>query len=135
VPAAVGAAICFGIYFWAVGELTSKLGVYWPVFITRSVEASMAGVYLLIRRQSVMSNGRTKQVAPYLIAAGLLDSAAMLTFNLGVDSGYTTTTTALTSLYSAVTVLLAWILLRERLARQQWAGVTVVLVGVLLVSL
>ena len=41
----------------------------------------------------------------------------------------------MTSLFSAVTVLMAWVILRERLSRAQWAGVAVILFGVLLVSL
>ncbi len=135
VPEAIGATICFGIYFWAVGVLTAELGVYWPVMITRVVELVLAGIYLGMRRPKTISAETRRSVMPYLVAAGVLDSAALLTFNLGVDSAFTSTTTALTSLYSAVTILLAWLLLRERLAPQQWAGVAVVLVGVLLVSL
>jgi drug/metabolite transporter (DMT)-like permease len=135
VPEAIGATICFGFYFWAVGELTSELGVYWPVLITRVVELVLAGICLAVRKPVPISKETRTSVMPYLVAAGVLDSAALLTFNLGVDSAYTSTTTALTSLYSAVTVLLAWLLLRERLARQQWVGVAVLMVGVLLVSL
>ncbi|MFL5760945.1 MAG: EamA family transporter [Thermomicrobiales bacterium] len=134
IPEAIGAAACFGFYFWALGELTPKLGVYWPVFVTRLVEMILAGAYLMWRPTIAMPSETRKSVALPLIAAGLFDTAALVTFNLGVDSTYTTTTTALTSLYSAVTVLLAWLLLRERLARQQWAGVAVVLAGVVLVS-
>jgi drug/metabolite transporter (DMT)-like permease len=135
IPEAVGAAACFGFYFWALGELTPKLGVYWPVFVTRLVEMILAAVYIEWRRSPAMHFGSMRSVAVPLIAAGVFDTAALVTFNLGVESAYTTTTTALTSLYSAVTVLLAWLLLRERLAPQQWAGVGVVLAGVLLVSL
>jgi uncharacterized membrane protein len=43
--------------------------------------------------------------------------------------------TALASIFSAVTVLLAWVFLRERLHVVQWAGVAGLLIGVLLVSL
>jgi drug/metabolite transporter (DMT)-like permease len=134
IPEAIGAAACFGFYFWALGELTPKLGVYWPVLETRLVEMILAGAYIKWGNSAAMEPGSLRPVAIPLIAAGVFDTAALVTFNLGVESAYTTTTTALTSLYSAVTVLLAWLLLRERLAPQQWAGVGIVLVGVLLVS-
>ena len=68
-------------------------------------------------------------------SGALLDTLAFVAFNLGIGSAYTSIVTALASLFSAVTVLLAWAILRERLAPAQWAGVAVILAGVLLVSL
>jgi drug/metabolite transporter (DMT)-like permease len=135
VPDAIGATVCFGVYFWALGELTPELGVYWPVIVTRIVELVLALGLMLVQPPPSIPTTELKGALPYFFAAAVLDTAALLAFNLGVDSAYTTTTTALTSLYSAVTVLLAWSLLRERLARAQWAGVGVVLAGVFLVSL
>jgi drug/metabolite transporter (DMT)-like permease len=40
----------------------------------------------------------------------------------------------LASLYGAVTVALAAILLREHIARWQWLGITAIFAGVLLIS-
>jgi drug/metabolite transporter (DMT)-like permease len=135
VPEAIGAIASFGVYFWAVGELTPELGVYWPVVVTRVVELGLALVVMCLRPPAPVAEVELRAASPYFVAAAVFDTAAILAFNLGVDSDYTTTTTALTSLYSAVTVILAWMILRERLARTQWAGIGVVLAGVLLVSL
>jgi drug/metabolite transporter (DMT)-like permease len=132
---AVGAIVGFGIYFWAVGELTPELGVYWPVAITRVVELVLALLVIWLRPPPPAGEGDLRTAMPFLVAAAVFDTGAILAFNLGVASAYTTTTTALTSLYSTVTILLAWVILRERLARTQWAGVGVVLAGVFLVSL
>jgi drug/metabolite transporter (DMT)-like permease len=135
IPEAVGATVGFGIYFWALGELTPELGVYWPVIVTRSVQLVLAVGLMWLRPLPLIPNKDLRSALPLFVAAAVLDTAALIAFNLGVDSAYTTTTTALTSLYSAVTVLLAWGILRERLARAQWAGVVVLLAGVFLVSL
>jgi uncharacterized membrane protein len=43
--------------------------------------------------------------------------------------------TALASLFSVVTVVLAAALLKERLNRPQWIGIVVIFAGILLVSL
>jgi drug/metabolite transporter (DMT)-like permease len=132
IPEAVGAAFCFGFYFWALNRITPTLGVLWPVWVTRLVQLICALVVIGIR--GPFKFGLTRRTVPLLLIASILDSGALLAFNLGIGQTYTTITTALTSLYSAVTVLLAWMFLRERLAAGQWAGVGVILAGILLVS-
>ena len=132
VPEAVAVTFCFGLYYWALGELTPQLGVFWPVLVTRLVQLLLALV--AVRWWAAPAPIPLRPNLPLFVAAGLLDTTALIAFNLGVDRAYTTTTTALAALYSVVTVVLAWAILRERLAPGQWAGVAVVLAGVLLVS-
>ena len=69
------------------------------------------------------------------VAAAAADTFAWLTYIWGTSTAYATVVTALASLFSVVTVILAWRFLRERLAVHQWAGVAVILLGILLVSL
>ena len=65
----------------------------------------------------------------------LLDTAAFLCSNWGLSLGDVTLTTILTSMFSAVTVLLAAIFLRERVAPWQWVGVAILLIGIPLTQL
>jgi len=132
VPEAIGAAIGLGASYWALGEVTPEMGVLWPVLVTRATQLVLSLGLLWMRRErpALLVPG----LLPMYAAAGMLDTAALLAFNLGVDSSYTTTTTAITSLYSVVTVFLAWLIFRDRLTPSQWSGVAVVLAGALLVS-
>jgi drug/metabolite transporter (DMT)-like permease len=132
VPEALGASLCFGFYFWMLNGVTPTLGAFWPVWITRLVQLLCALLMLVVRGPFELKP--LWKSFPLLLIATVLDSGALLAFNLGIGQTYTTVTTALTSLYSAVTVLLAWMFLRERLSSGQWAGVGVILAGVLLVS-
>jgi drug/metabolite transporter (DMT)-like permease len=133
VPEAIGVALCFGISFWALDFVTPALGILWPVLVLRIVEA-IAVVLFLLRWRTPPAR-LTRGMAALVLAGAALDTLAFVAFNLGIGSAYTSIVTALASLFSAVTVLLAWAILRERLAPVQWAGVAVILAGVLLVSL
>jgi drug/metabolite transporter (DMT)-like permease len=103
------------------------------VLVTKAFETLGALLLLLGRKSAPARLPRT--LWPLVVGAGLLDNLAFLAFNTGLGSAYTSIVTALASLFSAVTILLAWAILRERLTPGQWAGVGVILAGVLLVSL
>jgi drug/metabolite transporter (DMT)-like permease len=133
VPEAIGVALCFGISFWALDFVTPALGILWPVLVLRIVEAIAVVLFQLHRRTPPAR--LTRSMAALVLVAAALDTLAFVAFNLGISSAYTSIVTALASLFSAVTVLLAWAILRERLAPAQWAGVAIILAGVLLVSL
>lgn len=133
VPAALGAALAYGVFFYLLRPVTEGLGVAWPILIGRVMTCGIAAVALLWRRQ------RPAPLSPRLawltVLATSLDTLGFLAYNTGIATAYVSVVTALASIFSAVTVLLARVLLRERLASVQWAGVAAVLLGVLLVSL
>ncbi|MEC0175108.1 DMT family transporter [Paenibacillus favisporus] len=133
VPEAAIASLCIGFYFWAIGYITPFLGVLLPVLITRVVQLLCAVAYL--RTRKITLPRITFSTGCILVLAALLDSGALLSFNRGQSLAYTTSTTALTSLYSVVTILMAGAILKERLEKTQWIGVSVVLLGVIAVSL
>lgn len=70
----------------------------------------------------------------WVIPVALLDTAANISYNLGITVSLTAVVSIISSLCSAIMVLLAWMFLRERLARWHWAGVGAILEGIALVS-
>jgi drug/metabolite transporter (DMT)-like permease len=133
VPEALAAALLLGIFFWSMDRITEEMGWLWPVVINRA-QMLLCALIVLARRGEATVRPEPG-TGTLLLAASLLDTLGFIAFNLGLEHGFTTTTTALGSLYSAVAVVLAWLFLRERLAGRQWAGIAVILTGVLLVSL
>ncbi|WP_299756772.1 DMT family transporter [uncultured Chloroflexus sp.] len=133
VPEAIGVAISFGLFFWLIGDITATFGIAWPVLIGRVVTVLAAAMILAFSRPALPQ--LTAARGGLIIAASVLDTIAFLSFNTGIATAYVSVVTALASIFSAVTVVLAWLVLRERLARSQWLGVAGILVGVLLVSL
>jgi drug/metabolite transporter (DMT)-like permease len=70
-----------------------------------------------------------------LAAVGVMDTAAFIANNAGLHTGQISVVSVLASLYGAVTVVLAWIFLRERLGPTQWFGILLIFAGIVLVSL
>ncbi|NNJ13278.1 DMT family transporter [Chloroflexales bacterium ZM16-3] len=133
VPEAIGAAGFIGLYFWAVGFATPLLGIAWPVLIGRVITL-LAAIGIMLARRTRLAPMPTG-LWPTAIAAALLDTAAFVFYNMGIATGYVSVVSALASIFSAVTVLLAWFFLRERLRMVQWAGVAGLIVGVFLASM
>lgn len=70
-----------------------------------------------------------RQLVPAIIAVGICDTAANVLFALATTRGLVSVVSVLTSLYPAITVGLAALVLRERVARVQLGGAAAVLAG------
>jgi drug/metabolite transporter (DMT)-like permease len=71
---------------------------------------------------------------PLLAAIGLLDGGANLTYAIATTTGLLSLVAVMSSLYPAVTVVLARLVHHERMSRVQDAGVVAALAGVVLVA-
>lgn len=131
---AVVAALGFAAMFWILGfRVMPVLGAYASVWMLRLTSLLALALIAVPARQSLRPP--PGNVWWLFAATGLLDTAAFLLNNSGLKTGEVAVVTVLASLYSAVTVFLAWIILRERLERSQWAGVFLIFAGIVLVSL
>lgn len=138
-PASVGfalaAALGYGVAFWILGtRVTPQLGPIAPVwlirFITPCILAACAGPFRLsLRLPSGMVWWLIGGVSLFDTIGYVGTSAALVT------GTHVAIVAVLVSLYSAVTVLLAWLCLRERLHWSQWLGVGVIFVGIILVNI
>ncbi|MFZ3216387.1 MAG: DMT family transporter [Candidatus Acidiferrales bacterium] len=131
---ALFAALGFGVLFWflgfyvvpAVGSPISVWVMRLTALVSLSVAAAPARQTLRLPRGAVWW---------LLLAVGILDTAAFVINNAGLATGQIAVVSVLASLYGAVTVLLAWIFLRERLEPTQWLGIVLIFAGIVLVSL
>ena len=131
---AICAALGFGVLFWflgfhvvpAVGSAVSVWVMRLTALVALAVASAPTGQTLQLPRGSVWW---------LLLAVGILDTAAFVANNAGLGTGQVSVVSVLASLYGAITVLLAWIFLRERLERSQWLGIVLIFIGIVLVSL
>jgi len=131
---AIFAAVGFGFLFWFLGfhvvPLVGSAVSVWVMRLTALVSLSIAALPL---RQSIrMPRGGVWWL---LAAVGLMDASAFVANNAGLRIGPVSVVSVLASLYGAVTVLLSWIFLRERLERSQWLGILLIFAGIVCVSI
>jgi drug/metabolite transporter (DMT)-like permease len=131
---AAGAACAFGVMFWLIGyHVMPVLGGVASVWIIRLSTMVSLTVFALPTRHSIcFPRGSVWWLIP--IMAGC-DTAAFLCNNFGLAHGPVSMVTMLASLFSAVTVLLAAIFLRERLQRTQWLGIALIFAGIILMNI
>jgi drug/metabolite transporter (DMT)-like permease len=131
---AILAALGFGVLFWFLGfYVVPAVGPAISVWVIRLTCFSVLAVAAVPTRQSLkLPSG---SVWWLLAAIGFLDTAAFVANNAGLHTGQVSVVSVLASLYGAVTVLLAWIVLREKLERSQWLGILLIFVGIVLVSI
>jgi drug/metabolite transporter (DMT)-like permease len=130
---AIAAALGFGLMFWFLGfHVLPVVGALVSVWVMRLTSIAALGLVAIPAGQNLkLPHG---MVWWGLFAAGILDTSAFLANNAGMQLGQVSVVSVLASLYGAVTVLLAWIFLRERLEISQWLGVIMIFVGIVLVS-
>jgi drug/metabolite transporter (DMT)-like permease len=131
---AILAAMGFGFLFWFLGfHVVPAVGSGVSVWVMR-LTAIVALLFVSFpARQTVrMPHGGVWWL---LAAVGFMDTAAFVVNNSALRIGPVSVVSVLASLYGAVTVLLSWIFLREKLARSQWLGVLLIFVGIVFVSL
>lgn len=121
----------FGCFFILISRV-SQGATFWPLAMARlSSVVFLVIVVLLIRRQGVLPK---RKVAPLVILAGVLDALGNAFFVLATHAGRLDIAAVLSSLYPAATVLLAAIVLRERVNRIQALGILFALVAIPLIS-
>ncbi len=133
VPEAIGSAVAFGGMFYLFDGITSNVGYVGPLVVLKTL-ASLT--FCLPQRKAVLDlKELTTSTAALVVAVSLADTLAWVAFIFGMRSESVSIVTAVASLFSVVTIVLAGFVLRERLRPAQWAGVAAILAGVLVVSL
>lgn len=124
------AAIGFGGYFPPMHE-AGIADFWWASLIFRMTSTSIILAAVAIRRPSLAV---APIQVPVLALIGIGDMLGNLLFAAASTSGLVSITSVLASLYPIVTVMLARLVLKERVARSQEVGIALTLAGVALIS-
>ena len=127
----VFAGIGFGIFFILIDRV-SESAIWWPLVSARTASICLVlGIAIIQRKLEVPVVNQL----PIIALAGIFDTGGTAFFALAARLGRLDIAAILSSLYPAVTVLLAWIILKERLTIYQWIGVVMVFLAVVLITI
>ena len=124
------AALGFGSSLLGLNR-ASQAGILWG---TLSLRLTVVPIVLAIALVLRPAAPQLKATWPLLVAAGIFDTGANLLYGAAAQRGLISVVSVLASLYPVILVVLARVLLAERIARPQLAGVAVALAGVALIS-
>jgi drug/metabolite transporter (DMT)-like permease len=131
---ALASAFGFGVLFWLLGNrIVPRVGAPQSVWMIRLTCVILVAIVLLVFKQPVgLPRGSIRGI---VWGMGLLDTGAFVVSNRGMQMEQVAVVSVLGSLYGAVTVGLAAIFLKERVAKWQLAGIITIFAGILLISL
>lgn len=127
---AIVAGIAFGGFFILIAQVEAGK-VFTPLIIARAAQFMIAIILLRGARQSFPS----LTANPIALLAGVLDAGGNLFFLMARQYTRFDIAAVLSSLYPAATVLLAGIILKQKLSRRQLLGLLLCLLATALISI
>jgi uncharacterized membrane protein len=134
-PKGLGMAIMAGLGFAGFFIMLDQVGqgaVFWPLAAGRLASCAVMVAYAIAtRRPAPLRQSPLRLQA----LAGMLDVAGNLFFLLAIQSGRLDITAVLGSLYPAVTAILAWLTIKERMTQVQVIAVGAALLAIVLITI
>lgn len=127
---ATGAAILFGMGLFATGRVSEEVPVVWILVPARVIGVFGVAVPLTLGRRLRM----VRPAVPLVVIAGVAEVVGFSSFAVGARESVAVAA-VLVSQFATVSLVLAFLLFRERLTRLQLAGFGLVVVGVAGVTL
>lgn len=129
VGTALASGVMIGFFFLTLARTEPDAGM-WPILVARLVSVTLFAAVALSRRISIRMPQRMAVLA---LVCGVIDMLANALYLVAARQGPLSVVVTLSSLYPASTVLLARIVLGERLSLLQSFGVACALAAVVLI--
>jgi drug/metabolite transporter (DMT)-like permease len=129
-PAALVAGLGFGFFFVALARTSGDSGL-WPLVAARVASITLLGAIVLVRATPIVV---PRAVVPIVLLAGVADTTANALYLAAASRGLLTLVAVIAAMYPASTVVLARVVLGERLQRWQVGGFALAAVAVGMVA-
>ena len=125
------AGVCFGLYFIIMHQASNQ-SVLAPMIASRSAGALALLIFLLARRENFRAS---RPAWPYIALNAVLDIGGNAFYILAGQIGRLDVSAVLSSLFPGTTVILAWLILKEKINLLQWLGILAALVAIVLMTI
>jgi uncharacterized membrane protein len=105
---------------------------FWPLIASRAAGTLMVCAFVLARRESFIVQ---REAWGIVLINAVLDVGGNFFYVLALKSGRLDISAILSSLYPGGTVILAWLILKERISLPQWFGIVAALITIILFTL
>jgi len=126
---AIASGIAIGVFLVFLGRTGSAAGI-WPLIPSRAVSVSFFTVAGLLSREKLVPRRDSLWI---VIAGGISDMIANVLYLMAVRMGLLSIVATVTSLYPTSTIILARIVLHERLRALQQIGVVCAAIAIVLI--
>jgi len=129
----VASGALFGLFFLLIRN-AGQSGTFWPVAAGRIGELAIVLIAGAVLGRGLLPRGTSALPLLAAAGAGVIDVVANICYVAATRTGMFGLAVVLASLYPGVTVLLARVVLGERLGWVQRAGLALAAIGILLVA-
>jgi drug/metabolite transporter (DMT)-like permease len=126
----VMAGFAFGFFFICLHQ-AGKESVIFSLIAVRVVSITSLLTFVLITGRPTLPDRNS--LGP-IFMSGLLDTIGNGAYAIACQAGRLDIAVVLSSLYPASTVLLAWILLKEKITPRQLIGISAILISIILIT-
>ncbi|WP_443735552.1 EamA family transporter [[Mycobacterium] manitobense] len=126
----LGSGVAFGLNFVLIDQAPAEAGL-WPLVFARVTATVLVLVIAVVSRNLRAPTGTPLRLA---LLAGVLDTGANVAMLLALQASLLSLAGVLMSLYPAATMVLAIVVLRERVTRWQVVGMVAALAAVAMIA-
>jgi uncharacterized membrane protein len=136
---AAASAVGFGIAGFTLGVISQETGMWQVAVFSSRIAMIVAFVPLVVARRGQFGRLRTSTAllagVGFALVAGATDVLGVASYSIGTEHGYLSIVLAASAVFPLIAVLLSHLTLHERLAPNQYVGIAVVVLGLLLLGL
>jgi drug/metabolite transporter (DMT)-like permease len=134
-PSGLGLALMAGVAIGSFSVAAAQISdghAFGPLVVIRGAEAVLVGGAVIVTGAAWRP---ARPLVPVISAVGLLDMAGNGAFILAVQAGALAVAAVLSSLYPVTTVVLAWLVLHERVTRTHAAGIALAMAAIACIAI
>ena len=130
VALAIVVSIAAGFWQFAIAAFSREIGWFAPVFLTRLFMVVLLTPVVSVRREWPW-RGLNRKLGIAVAAVAVLETLSLLAFTRGSEIGIVSIVAAASTAYPVIPIIGGIVLFKERLAAIQFAGLFVVTLGLL----